>query len=144
MARKYGLFGLIGDFIFFWVRAFTKYQRIKENEEKRATSVKLGVRSIVQSIIAAAALVLCAFGMKLCLNNLSSSTATLPVFTVIGLVLFIGIAIVSLIQGMLGAMMYWIYQLKLNKKPIGYAAMAVWIVCLIAAIAVSILILASI
>ncbi len=127
----------IGNFFTFWVKIERKYKKIRDNEDKRAISISLGVRSIIQSLICGAITILALWGLSFCVANFASGFKEwgLPVLTIIGLAVTALAALSSFVQGVIGGLLYMIYQLKLNKRAVGYVALVIWIL-VIAAIAV--------
>ncbi|MGN0813246.1 MAG: hypothetical protein ACI4MQ_07050 [Candidatus Coproplasma sp.] len=139
------LLGLIGKLICFWTRIEGKYKRIKDDEEKREASVKLGVRSILESVVSGAVIMLLLWGLYSCLNNflnikVGDGTYSMPVLTIIGIVVCGLGAVIVLFEGTVGALLYLIYQFKLNKKGVRWVALAVWLVMVAAIITFAIII----
>ncbi|MGN1372832.1 MAG: hypothetical protein ACI4VK_02155 [Candidatus Coproplasma sp.] len=133
------LLELIGNLICFWVKIERRYDAINRDEEKRDKSVKLGVRSIIQSVICGVVIILLIWGLFLCLNHLESikigdGTYSAPFLTILGIVVCALCAVVLLFDGMFGALVYMVYQSKLNKKGIRWVALAVWLVMIVAII----------
>ena len=129
----------------FWTRGERKYSLIKNDEEKRDTSVKLGVRSIVESIYSGVLAVLFLLGLYFCVTNLiniklGDGTYGMPILTIIGIVICAMCALVCLFEGMGGALLYMIYQFKLNKKPVRWVALALWLVMVVAIIVFAIIV----
>ena len=120
------LLGVIWHFFTFWVNISSEYNRIKSNEEKREKSVRMGVRSIIQTIICSALSVLAIIGAAICFGNVSRG-GQLPISSVIGAAACLAISLSLLAQGVVGGLLYMIYQFKLNKRGIRYAALVVWI-----------------
>ncbi len=139
----------IGSFFTFWLRAGRKYKSLKNNEEKRDKSVSLGVRSIVQTLICGVLAVFCIWGLSFCAQNLNavltgSSDAGFPILSIIGVAAF-GLATLALfVQGVIGGLIYLIYQFKLNKRAIRYVALVIWLLAIIALIVFAVLMLAEV
>lgn len=132
------MFKAIWNFFTFWSNIHTKYDRIKSNEEKSKTSTKLGITAIILSFIFSAIVVTSAYGTFACFNFMNNSSFVLGI---LGFIVCFVLLLGSLIQGLGGALFYSIYQMKLNKKPIGVISLVVWIICLILAIVGSVLLL---
>ena len=127
----------LGSFISFWSQVSNQYARLAANEEKRARSVRLGVTAIILAVISAALVVLSVWGLGTAVGLISDS----PIVGIVVLLLCIGVAITFLTRGMINALLYAIYQLRLNKKAIGWLALVVWFISLAAAIGGSLLLL---
>lgn len=125
------MFKAIWDFLTFWSRLSTKYNRIASDPELREKSVSFGVQSIISTIFGAAIIVLCALGVSALMGG--------SVLGIILAVLLAIVAVVSLVQLIVRGLITMIYQRRLNKKPIGIAALIIWIVAVIAAIVLSVL-----
>ena len=121
----------IWDFLTFWSRLSTKYNRIASDPELREKSVCFGVESIVSSIFGAVIIALCAFGISALIGD-----STLGIILVVLLAI---VSVVSLVQLIIRGLIAMIYQRRLNKKPIGIAALTVWILAVILAIVLSVL-----
>lgn len=139
------LLGLIGRLICFWTRIESKYDRIKDDEEKRDVSVRLGVRSIIESLVSGVFIILFLWGLYHCINNLlnimvGDGNYSLPLLTMLGIVVCSMCAVIILFEGTFGALLYLIYQFKLNKKSVRWVALAIWLVMFVAIIAFAIII----
>lgn len=129
----------------FWIRVEGKYSRIKNDEEKRDISVKLGVRSIVETIYSGVLAILLLLGLYFCVNNLlnirmGDGTYGMPLLTILGIIVCGMCALICLFEGMGGALLYMIYQFKLNKKPVRWVALAVWLAMMVAIIVFAIIV----
>lgn len=130
----------IGGFFTFWMKAGRKYRRLEEDENKRETSSSLGVRSIVQSVVCGALTVLALLGLYYCTENfvdIGNGGGIYPVLTIIGMVATAFIALAFFVQGVGGALVYMIYQFKLNKKSVRWVALAVWFLVIVAIVVFS-------
>ena len=121
-------------FFTFWVRISCKYDRLRADDLKRDRSIVLGVQSVLQSILCGGMTVLSLFGVYYCIYGFSH--LTLPIFSLIGLFVCAVAAIVFFVQGVIGALIYMIYQFKLNGRGVRWVALVVWFLS-IAAIMVS-------
>ena len=130
------MFKATWSFLTFWSQLSTKYARIASNPEQREKSICFGVESIASTIFGAIIIVLCAFGV----SALISGSA----LGVILAVLLVIVALVSLVQLIVRGLITMIYQLKLNKKPVGIAALIIWILAVIAAIVLSVIMVVKI
>lgn len=129
------------NFLTFWSRLSTSYTLIANDPEKREKSVRFGVQSIICSILGAALITLCMFGVATTTRGSSSLEGLVGIVVAAFLVL---IAVVSLVQLIVRGLIVTVYQLKLNKHPVGKAALAIWIIAVIAAIALSVVMFAVI
>ncbi|MCM1305930.1 MAG: hypothetical protein NC037_06180 [Bacteroides sp.] len=125
------------ELIMFNTHLKIRYQRICENPEKREKSVYFGVLSILFSIIGAVIVALCAFGI----SSLMDNDNLLSIVFIVILALCI---LISIVECTIRSLISTVYQLKVNKLPIGWAALAVFIVTFIAMVVVSILMLAKV
>lgn len=127
----------IGKFFTFWNSISLKYDKLKNNEEKREKSVNLGVQSIVQTILFGALAFFAAWGFCICFKNFVSPegvSSWWPVLSMIGFIVCGPVAVVSFIEGIIGGLLYMIYQFKLNKRAIRWVSLAVWILVFVAVI----------
>lgn len=121
-------FKLIGDIFNVSVKA----GKIKNDEEKRPKSVRFAFTSIIYSVLAAAF----AIGGALLLTV--SADSLLAIFLVV-------IAVALIIGGLvtfIGALVRVIAQLRINRQPLGFIALAIFIVALIGSVAGIVMILA--
>lgn len=128
---------MIGKFFTFWNSISLKYDKLKNNEEKREKSVNLGVQSIVQTILFGILAFLAAWGFCICFKNFVSPDSVnswWPVFSILGFIVCGPVALVSFVEGMIGGLLYMIYQFKLNKRAIRWVALAVWIFVFVAVV----------
>lgn len=128
------LFKLLGSFLTFWTRISCKYDRLRANDLTRDKSIALGVQSVLQSVLCGGMSVLSLFGVYYCIYGFTHGT--LPIFSLIGLFVCAVAAVAFFVQGVIGALIYMIYQFKLNRRGVRWAALIVWFLS-IAAICVS-------
>lgn len=120
----------IMDFFAFWIGMRTRFDRYR-NEGKAETSVAFGILSICYSLFGCALLALFVWLASLLLLQTDGLTPLLAVpFAVILGILALVVAVRGPIAGLVAA----VYQLRLNKKPIGWIALAVWFLALAAAV----------
>lgn len=122
------------EFMFYFVKLRSKYERIESDRQKREVSVYFGVMSLINSVIWAMLVVLGAVGLGFSIEFLGSSF-------IIGIVMVIfcgALAVVSLVYLAFGSSMCFVYQLKLNKHPIGYIAIGVWVLCIAASVVLTV------
>lgn len=130
------------SFFLFWVRAGRKYSKLSRDEGLREKSVRLGVRSVVQSIVGAALIVLSVWLLTACLGNLQDGGNSF-ILNILGVIVGAACAVALLIQGMVGSLVYLVYQFKLNGRPVRWIALAVWIAAIVAVIVVAALMFAG-
>ena len=118
-------FRFISDMFNVSVRA----RRIREDETRREKSVGFAVSSIILSLFSVALAVGGVFLLKLLLDG-DNDALVLLIFTIAGLaVCFIG-ALTTLVNSLVRV----IAQLSINKKVIGWVALAVFIAAVVAII----------
>lgn len=134
MARSW-----FGNMLRFWTKAENAYNTIKQDESRTEASVSLGVRGIIQSVLSAVVVALCVVGGVFCAQKID--------FELIGLLYILGMVVLFLcglailVQGFIGALIYVIYQMKLNKRAVGWISLVIWFICLGGAIAASVVII---
>ncbi|MBD5091862.1 MAG: hypothetical protein HDT36_00565 [Clostridiales bacterium] len=121
------MFRAIWNFLTFWSRLSTKYNRIASDPELREKSICFGVESIVSSIFGAVIIALCTLGISALIGG-----STLGIIFIVLLVI---VAVVSLVQLIIRGLITMIYQRRLNKKPIGTSALLFWVWSVTASIA---------
>lgn len=131
------VFKWILNFFTFWLVINRKYKKLEQNEEKKEKSIYLGVRSIVQSLICGVLVVLFLWGLQACFSSFSDITAGTSsggsaILSIIGIVATAIGAVSCFVQGVVGGLLYMVYQFKLNKKGVRWVALAVWILVMIA------------
>ena len=127
------------NIIRFWEKADRKYNKIKADEAQKETSVSLGVRGIIQAVLSAVVVALFVFGGVFCATKIEFELAGLLYLLGTIIAFLCGLAI--LVQGLVGALIFIIYQMKLNKRTIGWIALIIWFLCLGGAIAVSVVLI---
>ncbi len=135
----FNLLKTIWNFFTFWIKIEGKYKKIRDDETKKATSVSLGVRSIIQSVICGALTILALWGLSYCVANFTSGGSFI-ILTIIGIIATAFIALSLFVQGLIGGLLYMIYQLKLNRKAVGFVALIIWILVIVAVVVFAFLI----
>jgi len=125
------------DFLFFWLGMRVRYDRIAQDADRKEKSSFFGVQSILCSLFGMAAVILCAFGIRACMQQ---DSALLILF----IALLVIVMLVALVQCTSRALVATIYQMKLNKKPIGWVSLVLWIIALVAMVAVSVLMVSGV
>ncbi len=135
------MFKAFWKFFAFWSHIQTQYSKIKADEEKAKSSSKLGTTAIILSVISAIIVVGAAFGTLKLFDYMNNSSF---IIGLIGLLVCIAALLIAFVQGVLGSLFYSIYQMKLNKKPIGWISLVVWFACVILAVVGVLLVLGTI
>ena len=120
----------INGIFLFWIRISNKYDRIKADPKKRETSVSLGVTSLWLSILGIAMTIGFGYLAYLCFTN----TGAWGWFYAVVAIICVAAAIAFFIEMVLASVFYAIYQMKLNKKPIGLAALIVSLFIIVATV----------
>lgn len=124
----------------FWVNLKVRYETIAKDPERKEKSVYFGVRSIISSIFSAIVIALSIWGIFACFNALNTDSFNM-ILAWIFIVLLAVIALTALFNGFVAALISTMYQLRLNKKPIGWVALAILIVAFVGAIIAALLLL---
>ena len=119
------------NLIFDFFNVISKAHEIKNDGERREKSVHFGVTGIVFSVFALLFGIGGAFLLSL-LSSGDSDAVLLLIFTIAGVAVGLGGAVVLF----LGALLRVIAQLTINRKPIGWVALALFVACLVAAVVV--------
>ena len=118
------------------------YDKIKDSD-KRDTSTRLGALSIICTIVGAILTALFAWGFLASVQAFSGDSLLSVILAVLGVVICFAGIIASVFDGILKGLMYWIYQMKLNKRAIGKVALVLWILFSIGSIVGTVLLLSS-
>ena len=137
----------------FWITVRDKYERIKEDPEESKVNVSLGVRSLVLSLVGIALTIgfvllaiSCFGGMSGGMDGVSGAAGVAAgalgaIFILIGAFVCGILALVCFVTMVLASIVYAIYQLKLNKRPIGIIALIVSLLISLGGVAAVLLIL---
>ena len=115
------------DSILFWISIGEKYIKIKEDPEKRDTSVSMGTTSLILSIVGA----IVTYGLVIVAYLCFTAGG---VGKIIGGIFAVLVAFTCFIYMLSASIVYAAFQVKLNKKPIGKAALVISLVVTIAPI----------
>ena len=109
------IFNIINDGI--------KYREIRDSD-RRTTSHHFGVRAIIVSLLVP----LGVFLLTVCYQSIQNGGNTLwgVIAAIFGILLGIALPLVALLRGTV----YVILQLRLNRKPISWVALVVYVVAL--------------
>ena len=119
------------DNILFWLSIAEKYVKIKDDPEKRDTSVSMGTTSLILSIVGAFVTYGLAIVAYLCFTAGG-------VGKIIGGVFAVLVAVTCFIYMLIASIVYAAFQARLNNKPIGKVALAFSLVLTIAPIVIGI------
>ena len=106
------------DSILFWISIGDKYIRIKDDPDKRDTSVSMGVTSLILSIVGAIVTYGLAVVAYLCFTAGG-------VGKIIGGIVAVLVAVTCFIYMLIASIVYAAFQARLNSKPIGKASLAI-------------------
>lgn len=105
-----------------------KYNKICDDPERKAQTSYFGAYSIITSILCTGLFLLCFWGILACADALDGGgLAVLVIYAFIAVLILM--ALILLAELIFGGLMGFIYQRKCNKRPIGWIALAVLIVC---------------
>ncbi len=119
----------------FWSKQGATYRRMKADENKRKTSYRLGVQSILATLACTAFVLLFIWFAQMLYLNIATTFETpeysFPVLSIIGLCVCCVTAFFLFVKGVLYGLIAWIYQLRLNRTFCGWLALVVWLACAI-------------
>ncbi len=117
------------DWLNFRSRANTRFNLISMSD-KREKSVYMGVSAIIYSLIALVFVAGSAFAFLLLWNHFTGielgGEYEFPIFTLIGMVFVVCIAIYTFLLGVFCSLVYIIYQFKMNKRAIRFVALVIY------------------
>lgn len=114
------------NFIFKIISMISDYSTIKQDEELRPKSKMFGTRSIILSSIGLFLITFFGVLTVRTLNNLNAGDLGVLI-SIFLLIILIVIDIYLIAYFLIMPLICWILQINLNKKPIGWIAMVVWI-----------------
>ena len=106
----------------FWTRVSSKFDRIKQDPQKCEKSVSFGVTSIILSIVGIAFTVGFAVLAYLCLAGMNTLAFF---FAFLATIICALTSLACYVNLVLASIVYAIYQMRLNKKPIGKVALII-------------------
>lgn len=115
----------------FWITVSSKYDRLKTDPQKREKSVSLGVTSLIMSVVGIALTVGFAYLAILCLSGMETLAFF---FALIAVIACVAAAVGCFVELVLASIVYAVYQMKLNKKPIGLAALIISVAITVATV----------
>ena len=119
----------------FWISVSRKYDVLKENPVQSKTSTRLGVTSLIMSIVGIIATVAFAFFTYVCFKSIDGS-GLLFFLVLLGGIICAAMSLGCFVNLVLASLVYALYQRKLNNRPIGTAAIVVSLVLILGTIAV--------
>lgn len=111
-----------------------KFTKLKNDPEVAPKVVRYGVTAIILDVIAIILVVLCMLYFEIITNTLVTNGGIVIIFTVLIWVAALSILIVLPIALIISALINSIYQLKINKKAIGWVALSLTILTIVAAV----------
>lgn len=130
---------LLYNIFMFWRSVDRKYERIKGDPEKSGTSVNLGLTSIILSIVGTVLVVAFAYFAYKCFTWADDGLIVLLIYLG-GAICFL-FSIGCFASLVLASIVYAVYQRKLNRKPIGLAALIISIILSISTVVAVIVII---
>lgn len=117
-------------FLGYWIKIREHYDRICEDGTRRETSISMGVRSIVQTLICTALTVACFYGGVWMATHFFTVTYELFtfIFWITAVVGLFAMMAFSVLFGIVGGFFYMYYQFRLNRRAIRWIALVVWII----------------
>lgn len=113
--------------ILFWLSIGEKYADLKNDPEKRDTSVRMGTTSLILSIVGAIVTYGLAFVTYLCFSAGG-------VGKIIGGIFAALVAVACFIYMLIASIVYAAFQVRLNKKPVGKVALSFSLILTVAPI----------
>ena len=108
----------------------TKYERIRDNEDRRQKSWFLGGMSIFSTVFG----VICAVLSMWAISSIgildSLDSLVMAILLALLAVVLIGVVLQLIVNGLVCA----ILQMRLNKKPIGLVSLILWFLAIITAV----------
>ena len=128
--------GLLNSALSLFLRLNTKYNAICRDENAKAKTVYFGAYSIAMTVLVGGLFTLGMWGISLLLGALDEQS--LGVFVIIPLIVILAvIEIVLFAQYIFGGLLGVVYQLKCNRRAIGFVALVLFIlVCIGMAVAI--------
>lgn len=104
------------------------YNRISADPERKQKTVFFGVYSIIMSVAMATLFLLCVWATIVCVNALGGNDLGLSDLAVGAFILMLVIcAVILLAEYICGGLIGVVYQFRCNKRPIRWAALAVFV-----------------
>ena len=139
--NSFSFLKLIFAILDFKVKARSTFDQVKGDPELKPKSKMFGVRSIWFTIAMLAVICAGVVGVVWIISVLNQDA----IMVVIGLIILLVFLIVLTIWGgsylIIASLTCWIYQLRLNKKAIGWVAMALFFVAIVGIATVTIIML---
>ncbi len=113
--------------LFYYFHQRSKFLSIKKNPEKREKSVYFGVRALFRTIILAGFTALFAVGLIYCIKAMSNQNLGV-LLAIIGVVTCGILLFYSTISLIFSCPLDIYYQIRLNKRAIGWVALTIYVV----------------
>lgn len=111
-----------------------KFTKLKNDPEVAPKVVRYGVTAIILDVVAILLVVLCMLYFDIITNTLVTNGGVVIIVTVLIWIAALSILIVLPIALIISALINSIYQLKINKKAIGWVALSLTILTIVAAV----------
>lgn len=108
-----------------------KYNRICADGDRKSKTIYFGVYSIITSVFCAGLFLLCVWGV-LAMMNAMDSAGIGQILMWVFVVIVAGCAIFLFLEYIFGGLMGVIYQFRCNRHPIGYIALALYVLITVA------------
>lgn len=109
-----------------------QYNIICKDPERKSRTVYFAVYSIIATVIVCGLFALSLWGLLACLNAMGGEIGDL--LLIVFIVMLAVMCLVLTVELIVGGLMGIIYQFRCNKRPIGYVALAVYILSVAALI----------
>ncbi|MDD4351160.1 MAG: hypothetical protein PHP83_03145 [Clostridia bacterium] len=107
-----------------------KYKELKNDPERAPKVVRYGVSAIILDVIAIALVVLCLFTFETITSALLTNAGVVVIVTALIWFVALSVLIILPVGLIISALISSIYQLKMNKKAIGWIALVLTILTL--------------
>ena len=107
-----------------------KYKELKKDPERAPKVVRYGVSAIILDVIAIALVVLCLFTFETITSALLTNAGVVVIVTALIWFVALSVLIILPVGLIISALISSIYQLKMNKKAIGWIALVLTILTL--------------
>lgn len=107
-----------------------KYKELKNDPERAPKIVRYGVSAIIMDVIAIALVVLCLFTFETITSALLTNAGVVVIVTALIWFTALSVLIILPVGLIISALISSIYQLKMNKKAIGWIALVLTILTL--------------
>lgn len=103
-----------------------KYRQISQDENKKANTRYFGLYSIAMTVVTCAFSVLIAWGVAASIGAIDSSgIGAIAIYAIVAVLVLCELVLIAELA--LGGLLGVIYQLRCNRRPIGWIALAIYI-----------------